>query len=96
MNDRIKKELEKRNLKVITGPDVKKITSEDAIMKYNETWKTEITTNLDAFDIILFDKNGEIVASSHWKNSKFSTLTRLTAVVSDSLDIIFEKVPVKP
>lgn len=96
MDERIRKELQRRQLNVIIGPDTNKVTSEDAIMKYTETWKKEITNNIEALDIILFDKNGEIVASSHWKNSKFSTLAPMNSIVSDALQIIFEKVQIKP
>ena len=96
MDDRIRKELQNRKINVIVGPDTNKVTSEDAIMKYTETWKKEITNNIDALDIILFDKNGEIVASSHWKNSKFSTLAPMSTIVSDAIQIIFEKVQIKP
>jgi hypothetical protein len=95
MDERIKKELMKRNIKVVIGPETKKVTTEDAIMKYNETWKTEITTNLETLDLILFDKNGELVASSHWKNSKVSTLATMSSIVSESVQIIFEKVQVR-
>ena len=96
MDDRIKRELMKRNMQVVVGPDTKKVTTEDAIMKYTETWKTDITRNIETLDIILFDKNGEVIASSHWKNSKYSTLTTMSSIVSDTLQIIFEKVQVRP
>jgi hypothetical protein len=96
MDERIKKELEKRNIKVLVGPDSNTTKAEDAVMKYTESWKTELTTNLDALDIILFDKKGELIASSHWKNSKFSTLASVSSLVSDSLEVIFERVQIKP
>lgn len=96
MDERIKKELEKRNIKVVIGPDSNTTKAEDAVIKYTESWKTELTTNLDALDIILFDKKGELMASSHWKNSKFSTLASVSSIVSDSLEVIFERVQIKP
>ena len=96
MDDRIKKELQNRQINVIVGPDTNKMTTEDGIMKYTETWKKEITNNIEALDIILFDKNGEVIASSHWKNSKFSTLAPMNSIVRDSIQIIFEKVQIRP
>ncbi len=96
MDDRIKKELQNRQINVIVGPDTNKVTTEDAIMRYTETWKKEISNNIEALDIILFDKNGEVIASSHWKNSKFSTLAPMNSIVRDSIQIIFEKVQIKP
>lgn len=96
MDERIKKELEKRHIKVVTGPETKKVTTEDSILKYTETWKSEWTTYLQALDIILYDSNGEVVATSHWQNSKFSTLATVNSIVDDSVDVIFQKVQIKP
>lgn len=96
MDETIRKDLLKRKLNVIVGPDTNKITDADAIMKYDETWKKELTSSLTALDIMLFNKNGELIASSHWKNSKFSTLATMAFIVNDAIEIIFEKVQIKP
>ena len=96
MDERIKKELEKRNIKVVIGPETKKVTTEDSILKYTETWKTEITTYMQALDLVLFDANGEVIATSNWQNSKFSTLATVNSIVDDSIDVIFEMVRIKP
>lgn len=93
MEEAIRKDLLKRKLNVVTGPNTNKITDADAIMKANETWKaSELTSSITALDITLFNKNGELIASSHWKNSKFSMLATLSYIASDAIDIIFEKV----
>lgn len=96
MDEAFRKDLLKRKLNVIVGPDTNKVTDADAIMKYNETWKTDLASNITALDVTLFNKNGELVASSHWENSKFSTLATLAYIVNDAVEIIFEKVQIKP
>lgn len=96
MDEAIRKDLLKRKLNVIVGPDTNKITDADAIMKYTETWKKDLTSSIAGLDVMLFNKNGELIASSHWKNSKFSTLATLAYIVNDTVEIIFEKVTIKP
>lgn len=96
MDEAIRKDLIKRKINVVMGPDTNKVTKEDAIMKYNETWTSETASSLTALDIILFNPNGELVASSHWKNSKFSMLATLAYTVNDAMGIIFEKVEIRP
>ncbi len=88
MDDRIKRELERRNIRVVLGPETNKVSTEDAIMKYNETWKTELSTFLRALDILLYDPNGELIATSHWENSKVSTLASVSSIVKDSVGVI--------
>jgi len=96
MDEAIRKDLLKRKLNVVVGPDTNKITDADAIVKYTETWNKEVASSITALDVMLFNKNGELVASSHWKNSKFSTLATLAYIVNDTVEIIFEKVQIKP
>jgi hypothetical protein len=95
MDERIRKDLNHRGLNVVVGPDTNKVTTEDAIMKYTETWTTDFPTSLTALDVILFDKNGELIASSHWKNAKFSALQPMSKTVADAIEIIFEKVHIQ-
>ncbi len=96
MDERIKRNLINRKVKVVMGPDTKKVSSEDLIVKYNETWKPDLPTSMQAFDILAFDPAGDLVASSHWKNSSFSSLTTMNTIVTDSLDTIFEKIKIEP
>jgi len=96
MDEAIRKDLLKRKLNVVVGPDTNKISDADAIVKYTETWNKEVASSLTTLDVMLFNKNGELLASSHWKNSKFSTLATLAYIVNDTVEIIFEKVQIKP
>lgn len=96
MDETIRKDLLKRKLNVVVGPDIGKVTTEDAIMKYTETWNNEFASSITALDIVLFNKEGELIASSHWKNSKFSTLATMAFIVNDAVEIIFEKVRIAP
>lgn len=96
MDEAIRKDLLKRKLNVVAGPDTNKISDADAILKYTETWNKEMASSLTTLDVMLFTKNGELIASSHWKNSKFSTLATLAYIVNDTVEIIFEKVQIKP
>jgi hypothetical protein len=95
MDERLKRNLAQRKLKVVIGPETKKVTSEDAILKYTESWKSDVTNFLQALDILIFDKNGELIASTHWKNSKFNTLSTMNTIVTDSLDTLFEKIKIE-
>jgi hypothetical protein len=96
MDEAIRKDLLKRKLNVVVGPDTNKVSDADAILKYNETWNKELASSITALDVMLFNKSGELIASSHWKNSKFSLLATLAYIVNDTVEIIFEKVQIKP
>ena len=69
MDEALRKDLLKRKLNVVVGPDTNKINDADAIVKYNETWNKELASSLTSLDVMLFNKDGELIASSHWKNS---------------------------
>lgn len=95
MDEAIRKDLLKRKLNVITGPDINEVTNADAIMKSKETWKNNFASSIEALDITLLNKNGELIASSNWKNSKFSSLATMAYIVNDAMEIIFEKVQIQ-
>lgn len=96
MDEAIRKDLIKRKLNVVVGPETNKVSDADAIVKYNETWNKELASSITALDVMFFNKDGELIASSHWKNSKFSTLATLAYIVNDTIEIIFDKVRVAP
>lgn len=87
--------LQERKINVTTGPEKNTTSSEDSLVKFEESWSGGPTSKLQSFDIIMSDKNGKSIASCHWKNGNMNALMGLSSIVNSCLDTIFEKVKIR-
>jgi hypothetical protein len=81
------------NLKISAGESEPKSMSTDLLVKYSDSWQWDISMYLQSFEITLYDKNGNLLATGQWQNSLMHSFPNEGKVVKNVVDEIFTNFP---